>query len=56
MKRRQLAEQQRMIAAREAEERARNVTITSAPWFYADPQRNIQVISSSIILITSQYM
>jgi hypothetical protein len=42
MKRRQLAEQQRMIAAREAEERARNVTITSAPWFYADPQRNIQ--------------
>lgn len=56
LKRRQLAEQQRMIAAREAEERARNVMITSAPWFYADPQRNIQVISSSIILITSQYM
>lgn len=42
MKRRQLAQQQRMIATKEAEERARNVAITAAPWYYADPQRNIQ--------------
>lgn len=55
MKRRQLAEQQRMLAAKEAEERARKITITSAPWYYADPQRNIQVSTLSVFLVTSEH-
>lgn len=42
-RRQQLAEQQRLMAITEAEERSRTNAITNAPWYYADPQRNIQV-------------
>lgn len=55
MQRRQQEEHQKMLAAKEAEARAKAeaaarakaaskpIVITAAPWYYADPQGNIQV-------------
>ena len=49
LQRRQQDDHQKMLAAKKAEAEARaseNIVITNDPWYYADPQGNIQVRSS----------